>query len=283
MRSGERATSLLNSGDWHADGHLCCSASVWGAETTACLSHPAFVPPTPLLRDPRSVTFAPTADTGAFQPSFVDRHFGFLLCVGPGSASSSLELARHSIGPSQGEMGHSGAIAGLLLQQMHPSLDPIAPPMAHAHESYATRRNSLRKAIRRGGKTIERHIAPDGTEFAVAKDILRKVHRETVQQNAQQHFAVPKNPQRPADRPARRGPAVAESPAAIADEKVEVELSQPAPPASARDTRGSPPERPLPPLGMRRSRRGMAGAIAPPFEHSHHHHPYEAAKRRGYR
>ncbi|GAA5892295.1 right-handed parallel beta-helix repeat-containing protein [Sporobolomyces salmoneus] len=66
------------------------SASIWGFETTACYSKPAFIAPTPLLRDPRSVI-------GRIQPQFVDKHFGFALCVGPGSASSSIEVSRHQI------------------------------------------------------------------------------------------------------------------------------------------------------------------------------------------
>ncbi|GAA5927355.1 right-handed parallel beta-helix repeat-containing protein [Sporobolomyces koalae] len=66
------------------------SASIWGFETTACYSKPAFVAPTPLLRDPRSVI-------GRIQPQFEDKHFGFALCVGPGSASSSIEVSRHQI------------------------------------------------------------------------------------------------------------------------------------------------------------------------------------------
>ncbi|GAA6024697.1 hypothetical protein JCM11491_003619 [Sporobolomyces phaffii] len=66
------------------------SASIWGFETTACYSKPAFIPPAPLLRDPRSVI-------GRIQPQFVDKHFGFALCVGPGSASSSIEVSRHQI------------------------------------------------------------------------------------------------------------------------------------------------------------------------------------------
>lgn len=66
------------------------SASIWGFETTACYSKPAFISPTPLLRDPRSVI-------GRIQPQFVDKHFGFALCVGPGSASSSIEVSRHQI------------------------------------------------------------------------------------------------------------------------------------------------------------------------------------------
>ncbi|GAA5882267.1 hypothetical protein JCM16303_002311 [Sporobolomyces ruberrimus] len=66
------------------------SASIWGFETTACYSKPAFIAPTPLLRDPRSVI-------GRIQPQFIDKHFGFALCVGPGSASSSIEVSRHQI------------------------------------------------------------------------------------------------------------------------------------------------------------------------------------------
>lgn len=46
--------------------------------------------PTPLLRDPRSVI-------GSLQAEFKDQHFGFLLCVGPGTLSSSHELSRHQI------------------------------------------------------------------------------------------------------------------------------------------------------------------------------------------
>lgn len=68
----------------------CLSASIWGFETTACYSKPAFIAPTPLLRDPRSVI-------GRIQPQFIDKHFGFALCVGPGSASSSIEVSRHQI------------------------------------------------------------------------------------------------------------------------------------------------------------------------------------------
>ncbi|GAA6063733.1 hypothetical protein JCM10212_000772 [Sporobolomyces blumeae] len=66
------------------------SASIWGFETTACYDKPKFVAPTPLLRDPRSVI-------GRIQPQFVDKHFGFALCVGPGSLSSSIEVSRHQI------------------------------------------------------------------------------------------------------------------------------------------------------------------------------------------
>ncbi|GAA5892231.1 hypothetical protein JCM5296_003213 [Sporobolomyces johnsonii] len=61
-----------------------------GFETPACYDRPHFVTPTPLLRDPRSVI-------GRLQPEFVNQHFGFLLCVGPGSASSSFEMSRHQI------------------------------------------------------------------------------------------------------------------------------------------------------------------------------------------
>ncbi|BGP15412.1 hypothetical protein JCM10213v2_003380 [Rhodosporidiobolus nylandii] len=67
------------------------SASIWGFETTSCYTRPAFALPTPLIRDPRSVL------ANALQPGFTDKHFGFLLCVGPGTASSSLEMSRHQI------------------------------------------------------------------------------------------------------------------------------------------------------------------------------------------
>jgi len=66
------------------------SASIWGFETTACYSKPAFVAPTPLLRDPRSVI-------GRIQPQFENAHYGALLCIGPGSSSSSIEVSRHQI------------------------------------------------------------------------------------------------------------------------------------------------------------------------------------------
>ncbi|GAA5864474.1 hypothetical protein JCM1840_000513 [Sporobolomyces johnsonii] len=71
------------------------SASIWGFETPACYDRPHFVTPTPLLRDPRSVI-------GRLQPEFVNQHFGFLLCVGPGSASSSFEMSRHQINVPRG-------------------------------------------------------------------------------------------------------------------------------------------------------------------------------------
>ncbi|GAA5830546.1 hypothetical protein JCM3770_000812, partial [Rhodotorula araucariae] len=76
------------------------SASIWGFETSACYDRPAFVPPSPLIRDPRSVV-------GTLQPSFTDKHFGFLLCVGPGSASSSFEMSRHQINDAQARNFHA--------------------------------------------------------------------------------------------------------------------------------------------------------------------------------
>ncbi|GAA5986864.1 hypothetical protein JCM10908_000930 [Rhodotorula pacifica] len=278
------------------------SASIWGSETNACLAHPGFVPPTPLIRDPRSVTFAPDPETGDFQPSFVDRHFGFLLCVGPGSGSSSTELARHSIGPQHGEVqGLTGVDTGLLLQQMHPS---IPAPEAR---SGGSRRNTMRQTIRRGKKKLETHIAPDGSEFAIAKKALRQVDRTLVQQKAQKHFGMrPQSPTLPRPpRPApHHPPPVVEKPphvepeprdeAAVAglpatsgepsspqQEEPKIELAKPEKPPlppSFRETK-PPFAKPLPPLGMRKSRRGLSGAIE---ESSHkHHHPYEAIKRRG--
>ncbi|GAA5859701.1 hypothetical protein JCM8547_006990 [Rhodosporidiobolus lusitaniae] len=77
------------------------SASIWGFETTACYDRPTFVLPTPLLRDPRSVM-------GNLQPSFADKHFGFLLCVGPGTASSSFEMSRHQINDASMRSYHMG-------------------------------------------------------------------------------------------------------------------------------------------------------------------------------
>lgn len=65
-------------------------ASIWGLETSACFQRPAFVPPTPLLRDPRSVI-------GKIQSEFTSQHYGFLACVGPGLPSSSGTLSRHQI------------------------------------------------------------------------------------------------------------------------------------------------------------------------------------------
>nr|CRX78995.1 hypothetical protein ls5930a1_00061 [Leucosporidium scottii] len=66
------------------------SASIWGFETSACYERPHFAMPTPLIRDARSVI-------GSLQSEFKDQHFGFLLCVGPGTLSSSHELSRHQI------------------------------------------------------------------------------------------------------------------------------------------------------------------------------------------
>ncbi|GAA5906553.1 hypothetical protein JCM6882_004468 [Rhodosporidiobolus microsporus] len=76
------------------------SASIWGFETSACYDRPAFVPPSPLIRDPRSVI-------GDLQPSFTDKHYGFLLCVGPGTASSSEEMSRHQINDASVRSYHS--------------------------------------------------------------------------------------------------------------------------------------------------------------------------------
>ena len=67
--------------------------------TSSCYTRPAYVPPTPLLRDPRSVI-------GSLQPGFTNSHFGFLLCVGPGSASSSLEVSRHQINDQHAKAFH---------------------------------------------------------------------------------------------------------------------------------------------------------------------------------
>ncbi|GAA6007418.1 hypothetical protein JCM10207_006335 [Rhodosporidiobolus poonsookiae] len=105
------------------------SASIWGFETSSCYDRPAFVAPTPLLRDPRSVM-------GSLQPSFLDKHYGFLLCVGPGSASSSMEMSRHQIndaaaqsyssrdarrGSPSGRNGRGrGRPASIPLGEMHP-------------------------------------------------------------------------------------------------------------------------------------------------------------------
>ncbi|BGP47426.1 hypothetical protein JCM10450v2_003278 [Rhodotorula kratochvilovae] len=108
------------------------SASIWGFETSACYARPAFVPPSPLIRDPRSVI-------GSLQPSFTDKHFGFLLCVGPGSASSSFEMSRHQINDQQARSFHAalshsagaasagrtggrgrGRPAAIPLQELHP-------------------------------------------------------------------------------------------------------------------------------------------------------------------
>jgi len=67
--------------------------------TLSCYTRPAYVPPTPLLRDPRSVI-------GSLQPGFTNSHFGFLLCVGPGSASSSFEVSRHQINDQHAKAFH---------------------------------------------------------------------------------------------------------------------------------------------------------------------------------
>ncbi|KPV72174.1 uncharacterized protein RHOBADRAFT_56004 [Rhodotorula graminis WP1] len=75
------------------------SASIWGMSTSSCYSRPAYIPPTPLLRDPRSVI-------GSLQPGFTNSHFGFLLCVGPGSASSSFEVSRHQINDQHAKAFH---------------------------------------------------------------------------------------------------------------------------------------------------------------------------------
>mgnify|MGYP001567533114 CR=1 FL=1 len=66
------------------------SASIWGFQTDACYTRPVFALPAPLIRDARSVI-------GQLQGEFHDLHFGFLLCVGPGSASSLNEVAQHQI------------------------------------------------------------------------------------------------------------------------------------------------------------------------------------------
>ncbi|KAM0746546.1 hypothetical protein T439DRAFT_329658 [Meredithblackwellia eburnea MCA 4105] len=66
------------------------SASIWGFQTDACYTRPVFALPAPLIRDTRSVI-------GQLQGEFRDLHFGFLLCVGPGSASTSHELSQHQI------------------------------------------------------------------------------------------------------------------------------------------------------------------------------------------
>lgn len=67
------------------------SAVLSGYETASCFTRPAFVPSTPLLRDP-------TSTTGIFQPDFMLHKFGFLLCVGPASKATDGELSRHEIG-----------------------------------------------------------------------------------------------------------------------------------------------------------------------------------------
>ncbi|KAK4705738.1 hypothetical protein P7C70_g476, partial [Phenoliferia sp. Uapishka_3] len=51
---------------------------------------PVFALPAPLIRDARSVI-------GQLQGEFHDLHYGFLLCVGPGSASTSHTLSQHQI------------------------------------------------------------------------------------------------------------------------------------------------------------------------------------------
>lgn len=66
------------------------SASIWGFQTDACYIRPSFALPAPLIRDTRGVM-------GSLQPEFRDLRFGFLLCVGPGSASTSHELSQHQI------------------------------------------------------------------------------------------------------------------------------------------------------------------------------------------
>ncbi|GAA5829827.1 hypothetical protein JCM11251_007898 [Rhodosporidiobolus azoricus] len=76
------------------------SASIWGFETSACYDRPVFVPPSPLIRDPRSVH-------GNLQSGFTDKHYGFLLCVGPGTASSSEEMSRHQINDASVRSYHS--------------------------------------------------------------------------------------------------------------------------------------------------------------------------------
>ncbi|GAA6035740.1 hypothetical protein JCM8097_005677 [Rhodosporidiobolus ruineniae] len=76
------------------------SASIWGFETSSCYTRPAFVAPAPLLFDPRSAQ-------GSLQPGFVDKHFGFLLCVGPGTASASMEMSRHQINDASVRSYHS--------------------------------------------------------------------------------------------------------------------------------------------------------------------------------
>ncbi|BGP31399.1 hypothetical protein JCM10296v2_003163 [Rhodotorula toruloides] len=80
------------------------SASIWGVETTACYDRPAYIPPTPLLRDPRSVI-------GSLQPSFLDKHFGFLLCVGPATPSTSFAISRHQINDVQARNFHKAMTA----------------------------------------------------------------------------------------------------------------------------------------------------------------------------
>ncbi|GJN89541.1 hypothetical protein Rhopal_002528-T1 [Rhodotorula paludigena] len=156
------------------------SASIWGFETSACYERPAFVAPTPLLRDPRSVI-------GSLQPSFVDKHFGFLLCVGPGSPSSSFEMSRHQINDAQARSYHAAAShvgmkaggrngrgrgrpAEIPLKELHPHAEP--QPV-------------------RGGKTVpkrwqqEQREGKEGDEVAPAYDdvlheeVLRMRHYPT--------------------------------------------------------------------------------------------------------
>lgn len=93
-------------------------ASIWGIETSACYTSPAYTTPTPLLRDPRSVI-------GHLQPEFADQHFGFLLCVGPGSTSSSTSLSRHTINEAymaqamrKGRSGHEGVEKGRAMKAL---------------------------------------------------------------------------------------------------------------------------------------------------------------------
>lgn len=80
------------------------SASIWGTDTTACYDRPAYISPTPLLRDPRSVI-------GSLQPSFLDKHFGFLLCVGPATPSTSFAISRHQINDVQARNFHKAMTA----------------------------------------------------------------------------------------------------------------------------------------------------------------------------
>ncbi|KAI5476896.1 Pectin lyase fold/virulence factor superfamily protein [Pseudohyphozyma bogoriensis] len=68
------------------------SASIWGFKTPSCPlpPSPTFPLPAPLLRSRGSVL-------GQLQKEFRELHYGFLLCVGPGSISSSNDISQHQI------------------------------------------------------------------------------------------------------------------------------------------------------------------------------------------
>ncbi|KAK4055479.1 hypothetical protein OIV83_000025 [Microbotryomycetes sp. JL201] len=157
-------------------------ASTWGFETSACYERPAFALPTPLIRDPRSVI-------GSLQGEFKDKHFGFLLCVGPGVPSSSHLLSRHQIndallamgGNSAPKRSNTGRTPGSKSRHAHIPANEARPnKKGHVQDGgksskqkSGTRKN---RAVKHEGRTS--YDSYDDDESGPVAQIVRQKHRE---------------------------------------------------------------------------------------------------------